>query len=261
MKKIGVLGISLVAIGMGVTVSAVAEQTISAKIGPQAINYKGETKSYESIVHNNTTYIPLRAMSELVGVPVDYENKVIYLGESATTPSQSVNTPNQSVAKPNVSDSVAPSVNKGYIGKDEAKKIALQHAKVQESQVTLTELKLDQDDNPVTYEVEFFQGNKEFDYEIDATTGAIISYDYDIEGFDIPTTESNETYIGENKAVEIALNHAGLTKAQVTSLEAELDEDDGRWEYSVQFEQGNKEYEYEIDAYTGKIIDFSVDND
>ena len=34
----------------------------------------------------------------------------------------------------------------------------------------------------------------------------------------------------------------------------ELEKDDGRWEYQVEFCYGTMEYEYEIDAYTGAIL-------
>ena len=108
------------------------------------------------------------------------------------------------------------------------------------------------------YEVEFFTESKEYDYQIDAITGEIVSYDFDIEGF-----ENN--FIGQEKAEQITLNHAQLTKQQVEYVENELDADEyeyeERWKYQIEFRYGNKEYEYNIDAQTGEIIDYNVDND
>lgn len=63
-------------------------------------------------------------------------------------------------------------------------------------------------------------------------------------------------YIGEAKAKEIALAHAGVAEADTTYLRVEMDYDDGRMEYEVDFYADGMEYEYEIDATTGKIRDY-----
>lgn len=44
-------------------------------------------------------------------------------------------------------------------------------------------------------------------------------------------------------------------------VEIELDEDDGRWIYEVEMRKGKREAEFEIDAYTGKILFMSLEND
>ena len=41
-------------------------------------------------------------------------------------------------------------------------------------------------------------------------------------------------------------------------MDVELDSDDGRRIYEVDFEVGSKDYEYDIDAYTGKIIKYEI---
>ena len=41
----------------------------------------------------------------------------------------------------------------------------------------------------------------------------------------------------------------------------ELDYDDGRAEYEVEFRKGNTEYEYKIDAASGNILKSEQDND
>ena len=48
-----------------------------------------------------------------------------------------------------------------------------------------------------------------------------------------------------------ALQHAGLTEAEITNLYVKADRDDGRTVYDVEFLAGGKEYDYEIDAATG----------
>jgi uncharacterized membrane protein YkoI len=59
-------------------------------------------------------------------------------------------------------------------------------------------------------------------------------------------------YIGLDRAKEIALSHAKLTDASFES--AELEEDGGVMVYELDFIADGIEYEYEIDALTGKIL-------
>ena len=59
------------------------------------------------------------------------------------------------------------------ISVDKAKQIALSHAGV--SGASFTKVKLDTDDGVRVYEIEFKVGNVEYEYEINASSGAIIS--------------------------------------------------------------------------------------
>ena len=71
---------------------------------------------------------------------------------------------------------------------------------------------------------------------------------------------SDSGMIGEEKAKEIALNHAGLTEDQTQRLWVKRDYDDGRSIYEVEFYgEGRDEYDYEIDAVTGEIVAFDSD--
>ena len=65
----------------------------------------------------------------------------------------------------------------------------------------------------------------------------------------------------EDQAFAIALEHAGLTKEQVSYLNAHLDRDDGRWVYEIEFREGRTEYEYAVNASSGKIVDYDKDWD
>lgn len=65
---------------------------------------------------------------------------------------------------------------------------------------------------------------------------------------------STSKYIGAEKAKEVALKHAGIEAAQANRINAEFDCDDGVIVYEVDFTAGGYEYEYDIDAATGKIV-------
>ena len=69
----------------------------------------------------------------------------------------------------------------------------------------------------------------------------------------------NSNRITIEQAKEIALKHAGLTKDQVSFIETENDIDNGRQKYDIEFYCNGKEYDYEISAINGEIIQF--DND
>ena len=65
-----------------------------------------------------------------------------------------------------------------YIGLEQAKSIALDHAGVG-TDVFFTKEKQDFEDGIVVYEIEFYAGQVEYEYEIDAVTGAIWDFDAD----------------------------------------------------------------------------------
>ncbi len=72
--------------------------------------------------------------------------------------------------------------------------------------------------------------------------------------------EDSEEFIGLEAAKKIALEKAALPISQVVFQKTELDEDDGVVIYEIEFECQGQEYEVEIDATTGEIIDFEIDD-
>ena len=76
--------------------------------------------------------------------------------------------------------------DKKQIGVEAAKQIALADAKVALKDVTFIKAELDNEDGRAVYEIEFYSGNVEYDYDIDALSGEIISNDFDIEDYSIP---------------------------------------------------------------------------
>lgn len=147
----------------------------------------------------------------------------------------------------------------------EAKNIALKHAGISSSEATFVKAKKDYEDGIQVYEIEFYSGNTEYDYELRVSNGEIISYDKDIENYSIPSKNSassqtpSSNYIGADKAKSIALKDAGLSSSSVTFTKAKLDREDGVRVYEIEFFTSDKEYEYEINASSGKIRDKDVE--
>lgn len=153
--------------------------------------------------------------------------------------------------------------NSGYISEDAAKTAALQHAGLAEADLQAVRIKLDYDDGRAVYDVEFLKDNAEYDYEIDATTGDILSYDYDAENLAAQSGAASATgsAVTADQAKQIALNHAGVAESDTRAMELETDRDHGRTVYEFSWKVGFTEYDYEIDADTGEILSYSQETD
>lgn len=172
----------------------------------------------------------------------------------------------------------------GQISEDEAKRIALEDAGITE--ITSDELneignrgesvegytisvsvQFDYDDGVPVYDVEFtdIPGTNgtvtEYDYEIDAATGAIRSMDHDAErvSYTAGTVYSGSANCKtEDEIRAIALARVpGATDSDITLY---LDEDDGRLQYEGRIIYQNMKYEFEIDAYSGAIRDWDAES-
>lgn len=154
-----------------------------------------------------------------------------------------------------------------YITETQAKEAALKHAGLAESDVTFLTARLDTDDKRAEYDVEFYSGKMEYDYEIDALTGKVRSFDKDVEHYDVQaaadavTTDGGEM-LTESQAKDIALKDAGIAEKDATFLHVKLEKDNARMEYEIEFYSGTTEYDYDIDAVTGEIRskDFDAEN-
>ena len=137
-------------------------------------------------------------------------------------------------------------------GEDAAKATAFAHAGVDPADVTALRCELGWDGGRQVYDVEFYSGAKEYDYEIDATTGEIVSFDYDAEGY---TPSQSGNIITQEAAVKLAQDRV----PNATLVKIEYDFDDGRPVYEGELREGRWEYEFEIDAATGEFLKWEKD--
>ena len=121
-------------------------------------------------------------------------------------------TNNTSTGKtPTVSEVAA---SRHYISMDMAKSITLKDAGLRPSFVTFEKALLKKDDGKVMYEIEFFTSTYEYEYEVDAYTGAILSKDVD------PLSPSD-------KAEKVKENSSNTPKnADLEDYEKKHDKDD-----------------------------------
>ena len=253
----GILTTALV-LGLGVSAFA-ASRTISvddnirvtingAVFSPKDAN----GKDVALFSYNGTTYAPVRAICEAAGLEVEYDSAT-YTAVLTTADRVAASDPNSG----------------SYIGVDKAKSIALADAGVNAADAVFLKAKLDRDDGRVEYEVELYSGRREYDYDIDARTGAILSRDWELDDYYLSGTHTGGTgnagSTSANPDVISAEQAQAIAKAQAPStatvVKCKLDQDDGRWVYEVELRDGRTEYECDINAVTGVILDWDMDYD
>ena len=217
-----------------------------------------------ALVYEGSTYLPLRAIGEAIGRNVnwDEDTKTITLeGERETKDSS----------------------NKAVEGK--AKDVSVQVRKdftiVIDSKEQTFRTSAGKEIYPLLYDGSTYLPlraigqimDKDVDWDNDTKTVTLTSEGFTVTDADTfgdkkDTVTDADTFkdkdktkdeITAEKAKEIALKHAGLSKA--AWVKAEKDRDDGRIKYEIEFRDGRMEYEYEIDAETGKILKAEKDYD
>ena len=158
-----------------------------------------------------------------------------------------------------------------FLSEDEIRAIVFNHAGVNANDVREFEIELDDEDGIWVYEVDFKAGNIEYDYVVNAVTGAIIRVETEIDDDPTaapgtprptaqPTQQPGSELLSEDEIRAIVFSHAGVNANDVREFEIELDDEDGIWVYEVEFESGRHEYSYEVNALTGEIIDYEIDD-
>ena len=115
------------------------------------------------------------ANGEIINYDYDIENYNIS-GQQQSNSQQQQNTQQQSNSQPQNNQQ---QTNTSNISVDKAKEIALNHAGLASNQVSFVKAEKDMDDGIVKYDIEFYYNNREYNYEINANNGNIISYEQD----------------------------------------------------------------------------------
>lgn len=179
------------------------------------------------------------------------------------------------------------------ISQEEAKEAALSDAGLTAADVTFTKEKLDYDDGMALYDVEFYTDAAKYEYEINATTGAVFSRSKETfaagtqaanptqnnaAGKDTVTTSGSGSTgtsntagtnsantagtgdAGLEAAKAAALADAGYTADQVYLTKCEPDYDDGVLVYDIDFCVNGYEHDYEIHGSTCAVLSKSVEH-
>ena len=123
---------------------------------------------------------------------------------------------------------------------------------------TIVKIEQDYDDGRKIYEGEAYKDGYEYEFEINASTGKFIKWeqDWDDDHHDDDHHGSTSGLISAEKAEQAVLNK--LPGATIRSME--LDEDDGYYCYEGEAYKNGVEYEFVIDAYSGKILEWDQED-
>ena len=130
----------------------------------------------------------------------------------------------------------------------------LQNTTLTANDATIKKAKLDFEKGSYVYEVEFILDGVEYDYELNAVTGAIIKVKTDKKE-QVDTTST----ISQDEAIRIATAHAGVSSP--AQIEAKLKVKHGVVVWDVEFKSDGYEYEYEINAKTCQILGYDKEID
>ena len=168
------------------------------------------------------------------------------------------------------------------IGRDAAVTAALNDAGVSEQETAALSVSLDEDNGRRVYDIQFNVAEKEYDYEISAADGNILSSNVDINEHyaalnnsqgtadqnaasgqgnaasgqgNTGAVQGNTAAVTQDQAVQTAL--ARVPGATEQNIRIQLDYDDGVQRYEGDIIYNNMEYDFAIDANTGEVIEWS----
>ena len=160
----------------------------------------------------------------------------------------------------------------GGITEQEAKNIAAGNAGVTEEQIQYITVKQDWDDGRARYEVEFTAAGVEYDYELDASDGRILSADSEVidKGYRASqngtTGSRNETGTSQTTPGGVSIETAKQTVMdRIPGIDAgniyiHPDYDDGISLYEGEAYYAEVKYEFEINAENGNIISWEAES-
>lgn len=160
----------------------------------------------------------------------------------------------------------------GGITEQEAKNIAAGNAGVTEEQIQYITVKQDWDDGRARYEVEFTAAGVEYDYELDASDGRILSADSEVidKGYRASqngtTGTQNATGTSQTTPGGVSIETAKQTVMdRIPGIDAgniyiHPDYDDGISLYEGEAYYAEVKYEFEINAENGTIISWEAES-
>ena len=214
----------------------------------------GKAKLTSQITEQNSLY----SFEELVPLTI---NELNLISESGGTKLENV-------------ESIGTASASAYIGDQAAKDAAFKHAGVKETDVIRVRCGMDWENGMMVYEVDFDAAVFEYEYEINAKTGDVVSFDKEADddfraapsvqpGTTGTSVAPAQTYIGDAAAKAAALKHAGVNESDVYAISCEPDHEHGLVIYDVDFKANGFEYDYDINALTGEVVKYGreVDDD
>lgn len=168
---------------------------------------------------------------------------------------------------------------------NDAKTSAYAEAGIEASDIVYEKTEAETENGASVYDVEFKTADTEYEYTLDAITGAIVDKETELAAKTreqkasadqqaesktsqkpesaparTPDTAGTAAVIGIDEAKAIALGDAGVSAAEAVFSEARQEKESYGLVYDLEFYvRGVSEFDYEIDAYTGAILSKSAE--
>lgn len=139
------------------------------------------------------------------------------------------------------------------ITEEQAKAIALEKAGITEADTIAIAVKQERDDGVSIYNVDIYTADRDYEYDVAVADGTI--YSQESEPVERITSTNVNTGVSLDEAKKALL--AKVPGAADKNLRISLDRDDGRYNYEGEIIYGDKSYEYEMNAETGDIYEWS----
>ena len=128
---------------------------------------------------------------------------------------------------------------------NEARDIAMKDAGVK-----IAKVKTSKEKN--YFEVKFSSESKDYEYKLDADTGAILKREWELRNM----PPSSGRGIDQAKAESVAKDAAGVLAKDISKISAKPDSKDGRPVFEVEIKTLSGEYEIIVDKASGVVIEF-----
>lgn len=131
---------------------------------------------------------------------------------------------------------------------------ALTDAGLTEEELTGLRVKKERDDGKTIYEIELYVDAEEYSYEIDADTAKILEQDYEVEE-DYDREPDDPDALTRKEAVQIVLDK--VEGSSEMDIRMKYERDDGKEIYEGSLVCDGTEYEFELNAKDGQILEWS----
>ena len=197
---------------------------------------------------SETTAEQIAAVSETVSVT---EIDTVTSTETEQTSENTAATSFEETAQTKSSETISDH----RITREEAKAAAFAHSELYETEIWGYETTFYYEDEIPVIKVSFnTRYNYDLEYKVNAADGSIIDFK------EYPYCAEWQEDISPAEAEAAALEHAGLGRDEVTFTKTELERNNKRDVYEIEFICGSTEYEYKIDPLRGDIIYFEIDD-